>query len=140
MAILATFFSTGFPPHGFDSVAGFGGAAGPGLGARAGGGLSGAVASLGLPGGTGFSLSAGGGVGVRLCLGGAVVGCALGARREGTRWGGSWLAGSETGLRLPAGAGLATGPRTTGARFATAGGVGPRQTSFAAEGFGCAGA
>src|ERR1035437_7457340 len=152
MAILATFFSTGFPPHGFDSVAGFGGAAGPGLGARAGGGLSGAVASLGLPphgrrpvrrdpgfrlpGGAGFSLSAGGGVGVRLCLGGAVVGCALGARREGTRWGGSWLAGSETGLRLPAGAGLATGPRTTGARFAAAGGVGPRQTSFAAEGFG----
>src|ERR1035437_4612761 len=93
MAILATFFSTGFPPHGFDSVAGFGGAAGPGLGARAGGGLAGAVASLGLPGGTGFSLSAGGGVGIRFCLGGAVVGCALSARCEGARWGGGRTAG-----------------------------------------------
>ena len=51
------------------------------FGAR--GGLAGSESRPGLPAGTGFSFSAGCGVGVRPCIGGAEIGCALSAWREG---------------------------------------------------------
>jgi hypothetical protein len=62
----------------------FGEAARTGLGACAGSGFPRAAkAGLGLPAGTGLSFSARSGVGIGLGIGGAEVGCALGARSVG---------------------------------------------------------